>query len=77
MRKGGSAADAAITALFCEGVALPQSMGLGGGFLLTIYNKEKNIVETLNAREAAPGAAHKDMYHGDASKAKTGKIHKF
>lgn len=67
LRKGGSAADAAIAALFCEGVALPQSMGLGGGFLLTIYIKDTNTVETLNARESAPAAAHKNMYHGNAS----------
>lgn len=58
----GSAADAAIATLFCEGAATMQSMGLGGGFLLTIYTKETGIAESLDARETAPAAAHKDMF---------------
>lgn len=49
-------------------------MGLGGGFLLTIYTKKSGIVETLNARETAPGAAHKDMYENNTSQAKTGML---
>lgn len=62
LKRNGSAVDAAIAALFCEGVASPQSMGLGGGFLMTIYIKETGEIETLNARETAPAAATKDMY---------------
>ncbi|XP_055587958.1 glutathione hydrolase 1 proenzyme-like [Uranotaenia lowii] len=61
LRVGGSAADAAIATLFCEGVTCPQSMGLGGGFILTIYDAAKNHAETLNARETAPAAATVDM----------------
>lgn len=60
--KGGSAADAAISTLLCEGVASPQSTGLGGGFVMTIYIKEKNQVETLIARDVAPLAATEDMF---------------
>lgn len=59
---GGSVADAAIAGLLCEGVASPQSTGLGGGFLLTIYIKESNHIETLIARDVAPLAATKDMF---------------
>lgn len=62
MEKGGSAADAAISALLCEGVASPQSTGLGGGFVLTIYSKAKNQVETLIARDVAPLAATENMF---------------
>jgi gamma-glutamyltranspeptidase/glutathione hydrolase/leukotriene-C4 hydrolase len=29
--------DAALAALFCNGVYNSQSMGLGGGFLMTVY----------------------------------------
>lgn len=46
---------------------MPQSMGLGGGFLMTIYIKETGTVETLNAREVAPLSAHRDMYANNAS----------
>uniref|UniRef100_A0AAG5DC16 Gamma-glutamyltransferase n=1 Tax=Anopheles atroparvus TaxID=41427 RepID=A0AAG5DC16_ANOAO len=62
--QGGSAADAAIATLLCEGVSIPQSMGIGGGFVLTIYNKASGIVESLNSREVAPAAANKTMYIG-------------
>uniref|UniRef100_A0AAG5DIH7 Gamma-glutamyltransferase n=2 Tax=Anopheles atroparvus TaxID=41427 RepID=A0AAG5DIH7_ANOAO len=61
LRLNGSAADAAIATLFCEGVTCPQSMGLGGGFLLTIYDHQNQTMETLNARETAPAASGRDM----------------
>lgn len=62
LKKQGSAVDAAIATLFCEGVTCPQSMGLGGGFLATIYTKSDGKVESLTARETAPKAATVDMY---------------
>lgn len=37
-------------------------MGLGGGFILTIYNKATGLAESLIARESAPAAAHQDMF---------------
>lgn len=55
-------ADAAITALLCEGVTCPQSAGLGGGFVMTIFIKETNKVETLIARDQAPLAATENMF---------------
>ncbi|XP_053667022.1 scoloptoxin SSD14 [Anopheles marshallii] len=61
LRLNGTAADAAIATLFCEGVTCPQSMGLGGGFLLTIYDRQNGTVETLNARETAPAASEQSM----------------
>lgn len=62
LENGGSVADAAIAGLLCEGVASPQSTGLGGGFVLTIYRKETNRVETLIARDVAPLKATRDMF---------------
>uniref|UniRef100_A0A182SZG7 Gamma-glutamyltransferase n=1 Tax=Anopheles maculatus TaxID=74869 RepID=A0A182SZG7_9DIPT len=61
LRLNGTAADAAIATLFCEGVTCPQSMGLGGGFLLTIYDRQNGTIETLNARESAPAASGRSM----------------
>lgn len=69
LKKGGSAADAAVAAMFCEGVTCPQSTGLGGGFVMTIYSKETRKVETLVAREKAPAAANETMYNGLPEKA--------
>ncbi|XP_054262881.1 scoloptoxin SSD14-like isoform X2 [Macrosteles quadrilineatus] len=65
LEKGGSAVDAAIATLLCDGATCLHNMGLGGGFLMTIYNKTTGTVETLNARETAPAAATEDMFHGN------------
>ena len=46
----------------CLGVYNVQSMGLGGGFLLTHYSASSGRVESLDAREEAPGAATQDMF---------------
>lgn len=72
LMKNGSAVDAAIAALFCEGVTCLQSMGLGGGFFMTIYERETRKAVTLDARETAPEDATEDMYHGNATLSKYG-----
>ncbi|KAH0564712.1 glutathione hydrolase 1 proenzyme-like [Cotesia glomerata] len=65
--KNGSAVDAAIATLLCEGIASPHSMGLGGGFLMTIWDAKTKKAEFLNARETAPAKATRDMYGGNAT----------
>ncbi|XP_064092967.1 scoloptoxin SSD14-like isoform X2 [Macrobrachium nipponense] len=65
LERNGTAADAAIAGLFCVGVVNTQSMGLGGGFLLTYYDRAERKAHTLIARETAPAAAFEDMYDGD------------
>ncbi|XP_076333041.1 scoloptoxin SSD14-like isoform X4 [Tachypleus tridentatus] len=39
LKKNGSVVDAAIATLLCMGVVNPQSMGLGGGFIMLIYKR--------------------------------------
>lgn len=54
--------DAAIAVAICEGVAAPQNMGIGGGFIATIYIKSENKTEVLCARDRAPSASHRMMF---------------
>lgn len=66
-KKNGNVADAAVAVIFCEGVAMPYSTGLGGGFVMTIYTKAKTKIETMIARERAPLLAHENMYENGES----------
>lgn len=72
LKRGGNAVDAAVAAMFCLGVTNPQSSGLGGGFLMTIYNKTSAKCSAIDARESAPAAAHRDMYGNDSVASKIG-----
>ena len=67
LRRGGTAVDAAVAALFCDGLLSSQSMGVGGGFLMTIFHQANGSAEALDARETAPAAAKVDMFHGNAN----------
>ncbi|CAF0721059.1 unnamed protein product [Adineta steineri] len=59
---GGSAVDAAIAVLLCVGVHNCHSSGIGGGFLMNIYDLEHKECVSIDAREAAPSNAHKRMF---------------
>ncbi|CAD6199901.1 unnamed protein product [Caenorhabditis auriculariae] len=72
LKKGGNAIDAAIAAMFCIGVVNPQSSGLGGGFLLTFYSKNRGQCMSIDARESAPAAASRNMFINDTDASKYG-----
>ncbi|XP_062887779.1 glutathione hydrolase 5 proenzyme-like [Mobula hypostoma] len=61
LKKGGSAVDAAIATLICSSLVHPQSLGIGGGSIYTIYDATRERVVVINAREAAPKNMQPDL----------------
>ncbi|KIH57793.1 putative gamma-glutamyltransferase [Ancylostoma duodenale] len=61
---GGNAVESMIATLLCIGVVNPQSSGLGGGFIMTLYNGSTGRCQTINARESAPLGATEDISTG-------------
>ncbi|CAN7984755.1 unnamed protein product, partial [Ixodes hexagonus] len=70
--RGGTIADAAVATMLCMGVVLPHSMGIGGGFVATVYKRDTQKARSLIARETAPAAASKDMFMADKEMARVG-----
>ncbi|NWI14004.1 GGT5 hydrolase, partial [Crypturellus soui] len=64
LQSGGTAVDAAIAALICTAAMNPQSSGLGGGVVFTIYNASTGRVEVINARETAPRVFQRSLLTG-------------
>eukprot|EP00092_Neocalanus_flemingeri_P032572 GFUD01035427.1.p1 GENE.GFUD01035427.1~~GFUD01035427.1.p1 ORF type:complete len:627 (+),score=232.88 GFUD01035427.1:244-2124(+) len=71
LARKGTAVDAAVAVLFCSGVVTSQSMGIGGGFLMTIYLANGTAV-SLVAREKAPAAASRNMFAGSMESSTVG-----
>lgn len=70
MQQGGNAFDAAIATQLALAVVYPGAGNLGGGGFL-IARKANGKLLGLDYREAAPSAAHRDMYLDAAGNAQT------
>ncbi|XP_028968750.1 glutathione hydrolase 1 proenzyme [Galendromus occidentalis] len=57
MEKGGSSVDAAIATLFCNGVVHPDTMGIGGGVIFNIYDRNTRRATIIDGREVAPASS--------------------
>ncbi|XP_061178533.1 glutathione hydrolase 1 proenzyme-like [Saccostrea echinata] len=60
--RGGSAADAAIATLLCNGVVTPHSMGVGGGLFIVYYDAKSQKAVYISGRERAPKNIPGDIY---------------
>lgn len=64
LRRGGNAADAAVTTCLCIGATDTMfSSGIGGGAFITALKKGLGAI-SIDAREMAPKAAHVNMFEG-------------
>ena len=61
LKKGGNAVDAAIAVQFALAVTYPVAGNIGGGGFMVIRMNDGEVA-TLDFREKAPLAAHRDMY---------------
>ncbi|KAL2092468.1 hypothetical protein ACEWY4_012266 [Coilia grayii] len=60
LRRGGSAVDGAIATLVCTSIVHPQSMGIGGGSIFTIREKDGKV-KIINSRETVPKVFNTDL----------------
>ncbi|WP_414447708.1 gamma-glutamyltransferase family protein [Burkholderia sp. 22PA0099] len=57
LRKGGSAADAAVAVQAVLGLTVPEATGLGSGGVLLYYDGRAKTLQAYDGRETAPAAA--------------------
>ncbi|MGH8778092.1 gamma-glutamyltransferase family protein [Paraburkholderia sp.] len=57
LKKGGTAADAAVAVQAVLGLTVPEATGLGSGGVLLYYDASKKTVDAYDGRETAPAAA--------------------
>ena len=68
LKRGGTAADAAIAAQMVLGLVEPQSSGIGGGGFVLYYDAKKKHLLTLDGRETAPSTAGSHLFIGEDGK---------
>ncbi|EDW65550.2 scoloptoxin SSD14 isoform X3 [Drosophila virilis] len=74
MKRNGSAVDATIATMLCNGLLTAQSMGIGGGLLMNIYDRESQRGHQIDAHVLAPYAADQKMFDKDPNASFTGPL---
>ena len=73
LRQGGNAVDSAVATGLALAVVLPRAGNIGGGGFMVIHLKDDNKTLTIDYREKAPAAAHRDLFldeNGDYDRSK-------
>ncbi len=68
LKRGGSAADAALAVQAMLSLVEPQSSGIGGGGFITYYDAATHAVSIYDGREIAPAQATAGMFLDSAGK---------
>ncbi len=76
INQGGNAIDAAIAVQFALAVVYPRAGNIGGGGFMVYRSGDGSEVSTLDFREKAPAAAHRDMYLDEKGNVIRGKSQK-
>ncbi|XP_018917065.2 glutathione hydrolase 1 proenzyme isoform X2 [Bemisia tabaci] len=74
LEKNGSAVDAAIASMLCNGIYNAHSTGIGGGFQMLVYSRETRNISILDAREVAPLLSNKTMFENQTGKSRSGAL---
>ncbi|HSR50361.1 MAG TPA: gamma-glutamyltransferase [Acidobacteriota bacterium] len=69
LQKGGNAVDAAVAVGFALAVVHPAAGNIGGGGFMVLHDAQQGREYTVDYREMAPAAAHRDMYLDEEGKA--------
>ncbi|KRF93793.1 scoloptoxin SSD14 isoform X2 [Drosophila mojavensis] len=67
LERNGTAVDATIATMLCNGLLTSQSMGIGGGLIMNIYHRESQQGYQIDAQAVAPYASHQKMFDKDAN----------
>lgn len=62
LQRGGNAVDAAVATGFALAVTYPRAGNLAGGGFMLIHLAEENRQTFIDYREAAPAAAHRELF---------------
>ena len=62
LRQGGNAVDAAVATGLALAVVLPRAGNIGGGGFMVVHLKDDDKTLTIDYREKAPAAAHRDLF---------------
>ena len=68
LRRGGTAADAAVAVQAVLALVEPQSSSLAGGAFMVFYDARTQAVTAYDGRETAPAGADPDMFLGPDGK---------
>lgn len=74
LAKNGTAIDATIGILLCKALVIPNSSGLGGGCIITVYDAKTKTATVIDGREEAPDYATENMFGNNSQAASRGPL---